>query len=97
MPLDEADRCRTILEAAKGQFIQQGFARTRMEDIAKAAGLSRPLLYRHFKNKEAVLIELARRVTEQSLARAQAALRGTASCGTGWKPRFSHGRKSTSA
>ena len=41
-----------ILDAARSCFLQFGFAKTSLDDIAKRAGLSRPLLYRTFKNKE---------------------------------------------
>ncbi|MBB4065335.1 TetR/AcrR family transcriptional regulator [Gellertiella hungarica] len=40
-----------ILEAAFRCFAQYGFKRVSMDDIATAAGLSRPALYNHFKNK----------------------------------------------
>jgi len=65
-----------ILEAAQSCILQVGFARTRMEDIARASGLSRPLLYRHFKNKEAVLVGLAEHVTQTSLRAADEILAG---------------------
>tara|TARA_R110000751_G_scaffold307401_1_gene428491 strand:+ start:63070 stop:63663 length:594 start_codon:yes stop_codon:yes gene_type:complete len=40
-----------ILEAAFERFVTYGFKRTSMEDIANAAGTSRPALYQHYKNK----------------------------------------------
>ena len=46
------DRRRVILDAARSCFLQFGFAKTSLDDIAKRANLSRPLLYRTFKNKE---------------------------------------------
>jgi len=46
------DRCCVILDAARACFLQFGYAKTSLDDIAKRAGLSRPLLYRMFKNKE---------------------------------------------
>jgi len=48
-------KAEAILEAAFGQFAAYGFRRTSMEDIAKAAGMSRPALYLHFAGKEAIL------------------------------------------
>ncbi|WP_258091770.1 TetR/AcrR family transcriptional regulator [Salipiger pentaromativorans] len=44
-----------ILEAAFEQFAAYGYRRTSMEDIARAAGMSRPALYMHFAGKEAIL------------------------------------------
>jgi len=54
---DERDalRRRQILDGARAAFTQFGFAKTSMEDIAKRANISRPLVYRKFKNKEEVL------------------------------------------
>lgn len=40
-----------ILRAAKGLFLRHGFKRVSMQDIADAAGLSRPALYLVFNNK----------------------------------------------
>lgn len=48
----DSERRRVILDAARACFLQFGFAKTSLEDIAKRADLSRPLLYRMFKNKE---------------------------------------------
>ncbi|MEC3861904.1 helix-turn-helix domain-containing protein [Mesobacterium sp. TK19101] len=42
---------KAILKAAFTCFSQYGFRRTSMEDIAAAAGMSRPALYLHFRNK----------------------------------------------
>ena len=74
--VDEARRA-AIIEAALTCFIRDGYARTRVEDIARAAGLSRPLLYRHFKSKEAVFVALAEQLFETALQRAKTALAGS--------------------
>lgn len=47
-------RRREILDAASACFLQFGYAKTSLDDIARRAGLSRPLIYRKFKNKEAI-------------------------------------------
>ncbi|MDD9908803.1 MAG: TetR family transcriptional regulator [Ahrensia sp.] len=44
-------RRETILRAAYDAFAKYGFRRTSMDDIAKAAGVSRPALYQSFANK----------------------------------------------
>ncbi|WP_411822498.1 TetR/AcrR family transcriptional regulator [Leptospira sp. 'Mane'] len=49
---EEELRKKEILEAALDCFLQFGYSKTSMDDIAKKAGLSRPLLYLKFKNKE---------------------------------------------
>ncbi|AHD10241.1 TetR/AcrR family transcriptional regulator [Phaeobacter gallaeciensis] len=46
---------RAILEAAWGGFATYGYRKTSMDDIAKRAGMSRPALYLHFRNKDAIL------------------------------------------
>jgi len=43
-----------ILTAARSVFLRYGFRRANMNDIAEAAGVSRPALYVLFKNKEEV-------------------------------------------
>ena len=45
-------RRATVLSAARWCFLNFGFAKTSLEDIAKRAKLSRTLLYRSFKGKE---------------------------------------------
>lgn len=48
----DAARRRAILDAARSCFLQYGFSKTSLDDIAKRANLSRPLLYRKYRNKE---------------------------------------------
>lgn len=48
----DAARRREILDAALACFLQFGYAKTSLDDIAQRAGISRPLLYRKFRNKE---------------------------------------------
>ena len=43
-----------------GVFAEKGFARTRMEDIAHKAGVTKGTIYLYFTNKEAVFEELVR-------------------------------------
>lgn len=50
---DSARRAE-ILEAAKKCFLRFGYGKTSLDDIAQEAGLSRPLLYRKYANKEAI-------------------------------------------
>lgn len=61
-PRAEARRLR-ILEAAAQCFARDGFSRTRIDDVAAAAGVSRALVYTHFASKE----QLARQVQEHML------------------------------
>lgn len=58
-----ADRPREILDAALTVFVEKGFAATRLDDVAIAAGISKGLLYRYFDNKA----ELFKDVIRQTL------------------------------
>ena len=61
-------RYDTILDSAKTAFLAYGFSRTTMDDIARAAKLSRPALYLHFKNKTAIYRAIAKRMLLDSVA-----------------------------
>ncbi|MFC3615573.1 TetR/AcrR family transcriptional regulator [Lutimaribacter marinistellae] len=50
---------KTILKSAWDAFAQYGFRKTSMEDIARGAGMSRPAVYLHYANKEAIFRALA--------------------------------------
>jgi AcrR family transcriptional regulator len=54
-------RRRQIIDAARTRFIANGFHQTGVQDIATAAGISLGLLYRYFKNKDALILEVAHR------------------------------------
>src|SRR5215510_3173564 len=55
------DRAPEIARAALELFVTKGFAATKLEDVAKAAGVSKGLPYLYFKSKEelfkAVIVE----------------------------------------
>lgn len=59
-----------ILLAARDVFNARGFAGTRMEDIAKAAGLSKAALYLQFASKEALFEALVGELIETMLPQA---------------------------
>ena len=68
-----AARGRTILDAAFRCFERYGVHRTRMEDVADEAGISRALLYRYFPNRadlvDAVKFDRVQTLTEGLLDR----------------------------
>lgn len=68
-----------ILEAARKCFFQYGLERTRMDDIARLARISRPALYEHFDNKLAIFVALARYLVESFLTAAEWELHGSGS------------------
>jgi len=49
---------RRILAAAQERFIESGFHSASMAMIAKSAGVSTGLIYRYFKNKNAIILEI---------------------------------------
>ncbi len=55
------ERPDEVLDAALELFIEKGFAATRVDDIARRAGLSKGAVYLYFPSKEAVLEALVRR------------------------------------
>src|SRR5215468_8127514 len=55
-----AERRQAIIEAAMEEFISRGFAATRLDDIAKRAGVAKGTIYLHFKDKESMFEELVR-------------------------------------
>jgi AcrR family transcriptional regulator len=50
----ESTRQAHVLETALTVFLRHGFRKTSMEDIAKAAAISRQGIYLHFKDKDAI-------------------------------------------
>jgi AcrR family transcriptional regulator len=55
-----AERREAIIAAAMDEFIAQGFAATRLDDVAKRAGVAKGTIYLHFKDNEALYEELIR-------------------------------------
>ncbi len=50
------DRRRQLLDTACGVFADRGFSATIMDDIAYAAGVTKPVLYQHFTSKRSLFI-----------------------------------------
>src|ERR1700751_2441142 len=55
-----AERRQAIVEAALEEFVARGFTATRLDDIAKRAGVAKGTIYLHFKDKESMFEELIR-------------------------------------
>lgn len=64
--LPEEVRREQILDAARKCFVEKGYFPTRMEDIAKAAGLSKGGIYFHFEGKRQIFDSLVRQEYELS-------------------------------
>ncbi|TPG33053.1 SACE_7040 family transcriptional regulator [Mycolicibacterium hodleri] len=54
----KSDRRSQLVAAAERLVAQHGFLAVRLEDIGAAVGVTGPAIYRHFPNKEALLVEL---------------------------------------
>jgi AcrR family transcriptional regulator len=63
-----------VLDAALALFIEKGFTATRVEDVAKRAGLSKGAVYLYFPSKEALVEGLIRRAVVPVADSALAAL-----------------------
>src|SRR6267142_1783047 len=57
-----AERREAIIEAALDEFISRGFTATRIDDVARRAGVAKGTIYLHFKDKESMFEELIRTV-----------------------------------
>ena len=59
--LPTEQRRATIVEAAGRLFGERGYDATRLDDIAAAAGVTKPILYRHFDSKKELYLALLAR------------------------------------
>jgi AcrR family transcriptional regulator len=75
VPADADARRHGILDAAVTVFVRYGFRKTSMEEVARAAQVSRQGLYLHFSTKEDLFREAVRHTLAQSLAGALVALK----------------------
>lgn len=68
-PVDEP-----LLLAAFTSFVRYGYHRTTMNDVAVAAGMSRPAVYLRVRNKDELLRAVGRSLLEASVKRAEEAV-----------------------
>jgi len=55
---DPIERKKEIMDAASNLFHEKGYLNTTTQDIIKTVGISRGLLYYHFKSKEDILYHI---------------------------------------
>ena len=67
MPRDKTESHIRVVEAAKREFLEYGFADASMRRIAKAAGLTASALYKHFSGKEEMFASLVEPVVSEFL------------------------------
>lgn len=73
-----ADERRAQLERiASRMFADAGYHGVSMEQLADAAGVSKPVLYQHFPSKRDLYVSLVRDAVSEMETRVRAALRGT--------------------
>ncbi|MCT1715994.1 TetR/AcrR family transcriptional regulator [Dermabacter hominis] len=62
--LPRAERRAQLLSVATSKFGERGYHPTSMDDIAEAAGVTKPVLYQHFSSKEDLYISVIQQVGE---------------------------------
>jgi AcrR family transcriptional regulator len=65
----KAERKRQLLAQAKQLFVTLGYQNTTTDKIARAAGVSEPVLYRHFNSKKGLFLEVLQEIREATLTR----------------------------
>jgi AcrR family transcriptional regulator len=65
----KADRKRQLLHHAKQLFLTHGYQNTTTEKIAAAAGVTEPVLYRHFESKKALFLEVLQEIRQATVNR----------------------------
>jgi AcrR family transcriptional regulator len=59
--LTRGQRIEQLLDVAESLFAAQGYDATSIEQLAHAAGISRPIVYEHFGSKEGIYLACLRR------------------------------------
>jgi AcrR family transcriptional regulator len=72
--LPRRERRAQLLDAAREVFVAQGYHAAAMDDIAEAAGVSKPVLYQHFPGKLDLYLALLDQSSEALLASLDSAL-----------------------
>ncbi|TWE11809.1 TetR/AcrR family transcriptional regulator [Rudaeicoccus suwonensis] len=73
--LSAADRREQLISVAREMFAEQGVQPTTVEDIASAAGVTKPLIYEHFGGKEGLYAVIVDRAMRDLLTQLTSALK----------------------
>src|SRR5881296_2838113 len=65
--LKAPQRREQLIEVATKLFAKWGYEATTTAAIAEAAGVTEPILYRHFDSKQELFVAIVRSVSEQTL------------------------------
>jgi len=68
------DKRRQILEAAVGVFAKQGFHKSRVSDVARAAEVADGTIYLYFKSKDIILISIFEETMADMIERVEEAI-----------------------
>jgi AcrR family transcriptional regulator len=79
--LSRDDRMEQTLKAAHALFAERGYAAVTMDEIAAAVGVTKPLLYNYFGNKERLYIACMERAGDSLIATIADAVSDTANPG----------------
>lgn len=71
-----ADRREQLVLSAELVFVARGLAAASMDDIAQAAGVTKPVLYDHFGSKDGLLAAVISRLGDQMLQTTAGAIVG---------------------
>ncbi len=74
--LKAPQRREQLIEVAGKLFAKWGYEATTTAAIAEAAGVTEPILYRHFDSKQELFVAIVRNVSEQTLAHWQEIIAG---------------------
>lgn len=65
MRLPAAERREQLLDTALAVFADRGYHAASMNDVAEAAGVTKPVLYQHFSSKRELFVELLQEIGSQ--------------------------------
>jgi AcrR family transcriptional regulator len=74
--MPRAEREAQLLDLAESAFAERGFHAVSMDDIAAAAGVTKPLVYAYFGSKEGLYLAGIRRAYERCVERVEEAVEG---------------------
>jgi AcrR family transcriptional regulator len=77
--LPRAEREQQVLDIAHARFAEHGYGAVTMDDVAAAAGVTKPLLYAYFGNKERLYLACMERAGEAMFATVGEAVSGAES------------------
>ena len=60
----KAQRPQEILHAAFDEFVERGYTATRIEDVARRAGVTKGTIYLYFQNKEELFHDVVRKLSQ---------------------------------